>query len=88
MESSNQETDNGKKPKTINLRKRNNKEDNRQNQHQKINRKIQRGKTAKETVKSQKHKETHEKKRCHYLVYTIPLLYSFLQLLDLQKKRR
>ena len=50
---------------------------------------IQKGRTAKKTVKPHKHKEIHEKKRCHYLGNTIPLSYSytFLQLLDLQKKK-
>jgi hypothetical protein len=43
-------------------------------------------KAARETAKSQKYKEIHEKKRCHCLDFTICLSYSFLQLLDLQKK--
>ncbi len=49
---------------------------------------IQKGRTAKKIVKLHKHKEIHEKKRCHYLGNTIPLSYSytFLQLLDLQEK--
>jgi hypothetical protein len=43
-------------------------------------------KAAKETIKSQKHKEIHKKKKRHYLVFSISLSYSFLQLLDLQRE--
>ena len=85
MESSNQETEDEANSRQQTLEKETIKKTTVKTKIRKLIESPER-ETAKETVKSQKHKEIHEKKRCHYLVFSISLSYSFLQLLDLQEK--